>query len=201
MTTSPGSYDEPTDQALIARSRSGDKRAFDALVHRHHGWLHRFISRYVWNTDDAFDVLQEALAGAWLSLPRYDQAQSFNTWLRSIALNKCRDRARRNIVRRAFFAPASESRRIDDASDTALTPDMSLEFKQAADSLNKAIASLPRSLKEPLILTALEGLSQKETAELLHISIKAVETRVHRAKQKLAKQLDQSQMHVLLHKT
>jgi RNA polymerase sigma-70 factor (ECF subfamily) len=56
--------------------------------------------------------------------------------------------------------------------------------------LESAITKLPRALKEPLILTALEGLSHKEAAELLGISAKAVEVRVYRAKRRLSEWLN-----------
>ncbi len=189
---------EPSDQILIIRSIEGQRSAFTMLMHRHRNWLHRFISRYVWNAEDAFDVLQEALAGAWLSLPNYDQTRPFNIWLRSIALNKCRDHARKNILLHAIFLPDIESVPIDDVIDPALTPEMSVEFKQAAKMLYKAIADLPRTLKEPLILTTLEGLSRKESADLLMINVKTVENRIYRAKQKLAQKLDPSQLRILL---
>jgi len=150
----------------------------------HKTWLYRFIRRYVPDGDEAYDVLQDSFVAAWSALPRYDPARPFEAWLRHIALNKCRDRARRNAVRHAALRlfgreppqPASPPEGAQDAHFTAL---------------EAAIARLPLALKEPLILTALEGLSQKEAGALLGISTKAVETRVYRAKQRLAGLLDQ----------
>lgn len=57
--------------------------------------------------------------------------------------------------------------------------------RQALDRVSHAIAELPVALKEPLILRTIEGLSQAETAAILSISEKAVETRLHRARAKL----------------
>jgi RNA polymerase sigma-70 factor (ECF subfamily) len=65
--------------------------------------------------------------------------------------------------------------------------DESQELRLAA--LDAAIASLPASLKEPLVLTLLEGLSHKDAATLLGVTPKAVETRVYRAKALLARAL------------
>jgi RNA polymerase sigma-70 factor (ECF subfamily) len=61
---------------------------------------------------------------------------------------------------------------------------------QALKRLEGAIASLPRNLKEPLILTMLEGLSHKDAGQTLGINAKAVETRVYRAKRQLSQMLD-----------
>src|SRR5258707_6957326 len=69
-------------------------------MRRHRGWLYQFIRRYVADRDDAYDVLQESFVTTWGALSRYDPERPFEAWLRRIALNKCRDRARRNAVRR-----------------------------------------------------------------------------------------------------
>jgi len=67
---------------------------------RHKGWLYQFIRRYVADRDDAYDVLQESFVSAWGALGRFDPERPLEAWLRRIALNKCRDRARRSAVRR-----------------------------------------------------------------------------------------------------
>ena len=140
--------------------------------------------------DDAYDVLQESFVSAWGALSRFDPERPFPAWLRRIALNKCRDRARRNGVRRAalklfgFAAFGVPDETASHASDAAAAADSALRRLEAA------IAKLPRQLKEPLVLTALEGLSHKEAGALLEISAKAVETRVYRAKRQLAALLD-----------
>ena len=116
-------------------------------------------------------------------------------WLRRIALNKCRDRARRNLVRRTALRmlglaeqSASPAAAATPAADSAAATD------QARSRLEQAIARLPQQLKEPLILTMLEDMSHKQAGELLGINAKAVETRVYRAKRRLATMLDRSDL-------
>src|SRR5215813_2702816 len=89
------------DASLALAARQGDQPAFAALMRRHKQWLYRFVRRYVGDRDDAYDVVQESFVSAWGALSRYDPGRPFEAWLRRIALNKCRDRARRNAVRRA----------------------------------------------------------------------------------------------------
>jgi RNA polymerase sigma-70 factor (ECF subfamily) len=181
--------EELPDAQLAIAARDGDEAAFGAIMRRHKGWLYRFIRRYVADRDDAYDVLQESFVSAWGALSRFDPERPFQAWLRRIALNKCRDRARRNTVRRAAlrlfgFANSATQSESTPPGDSAAASD------QAVRRLEGAIAKLPRQLKESLVLTMLEGLSHKETGALLGINAKAVETRVYRAKRRLAAELD-----------
>lgn len=165
-------------------------------MRRHKGWLYQFIRRYVADRDDAYDVLQESFVSAWGALSRFDPERPFEAWLRRIALNKCRDRARRNAVRRAALAILGVSANLGEPAATP--PDSAHQVDHALQRLEGAIAKLPRPLKEALVLTALEGLSHKEAGETLGINAKAVETRVYRAKRRLALVLDPGDLADLL---
>lgn len=181
----------PSDTALIAAAIEGNDAAFGQLVARHKDWLHRFVRRYVGGAqDDAFDVAQEAFFAAWLALSRYDPAQPFEAWLRRIALNKCRDRARRNAVR-SFLVRArvleDGSEELPDAPDPAPGPEALTAAREELRQLEAALGRLPRGLMEPLLLTTLEGLSHQEAGELLGLNAKAVEMRVYRARERLKK--------------
>ena len=180
--------DEPPDAALALAARQGDHNAFAAIMRRHKGWLYRFIRHYVADREEAYDILQESFVSAWNALSRFDPERSFAAWLRRIALNKCRDRARRNAVRRAAFAVLAFGTPVGES--TAPAADSTTAASQALRRLETAIAKLPRQLKEPLILTMLEGLSHKQAGALLGINAKAVEMRVYRAKRELAAELD-----------
>lgn len=187
--------EEPSDADLVARTRKGESHAFTLIMRRHKGWLYRFVRRYVGDSEEAYDLVQESFASAWSALGRYDPERPFGIWLRRIALNKCRDRARRNAVRRAVFGflGGAEPERTD-VADSAPTPDAATAADHALRRLDGALAALPAALKEPLVLTAIEGLSHKEAGELLGLNPKAVETRVYRAKKRLAELLDPSDL-------
>jgi RNA polymerase sigma-70 factor (ECF subfamily) len=187
--------EEPSDQTLTARAVKGEQAAFAILMRRHKGWLYRFVRRYVLDGEEAYDVLQESFASAWSALSRYDPERPFEVWLRRIALNKCRDRARKAAVRRALFGflgGAPDQR--PEIPDPARGADEAAASRQALARLEAAIAALPQGLKEPLVLTALEGLSHKEAGEILGMNAKAVETRVYRARKQLAAVLERSDL-------
>lgn len=186
------------DSELVRRARAGEQRAFSLLMGRHKHWVYRFVRRYVGDADEAYDVTQDAFVAAMSNLHRYDAGRPFDAWLRRIALNKCRDRARREAVRRAFGLSRRGPEETEAVADPAVGADRTLAAGSALKALDQAIAALPAALKEPLVLTVLEGLSQKEAGETLGLSAKAVEVRVYRAKRQLAERLDREHMAELL---
>jgi RNA polymerase sigma factor (sigma-70 family) len=187
-----------SDADLVRRARAGEQRAFSLLMGRHKHWLYRFVRRYVGDAEEAYDVLQDAFVAAMSNLSRYDPERPFEAWLRRIALNKCRDRARREAVRRAFGLSRRGPEEIEAVADTAVIADQRLTASHAIKALDRAISALPAALKEPLVLTVLEGLSQKDAGALLGLSAKAVEVRVYRAKKQLAETLERDDMDELM---
>jgi RNA polymerase sigma-70 factor (ECF subfamily) len=178
------------EESIEVRAAAGDRAAFTALMTATKADLYRFVRRYVGDEAEAHDVLQEAYASAWLAMRRYDPARPFEVWLRSIALNKCRDWSRRRAVRRVvrgvmgLDAPEATA-----VGDEAPTPETRLDDQRRAGDLQRALSDLPDGLKAPLLLATLEGRSHAEIAAILHTTPKAVETRIARARRKLAEVL------------
>ncbi len=170
-----------TDEALAASAAQGDCAAFNALVKRHKEPLYRFVRRYVGQADDAYDILQDSFVSAWAALPRYDPERPFAPWLHRIALNKCRDFGRRQAVRRALLRIVAVEPQEASPSDAEVM-DAEAQASNKLRRLNRAVADLPVRYKEPLLLTAMEGRSHDEAAQILGISSKAVEMRVYRAR-------------------
>jgi RNA polymerase sigma-70 factor (ECF subfamily) len=175
------------EQSIEVRAAGGDPVAFTALMTATKAALYRFVRRYVGDEAEAYDVLQEAYASAWLAVRRYDPARPFDVWLRSIALNKCRDWSRRRAVRRVvrgvmgLDAPEATA-----VGDGAPAPEARLDDRRKAEALQRALTDLPDALKAPLLFAALEGRSHAEIAALLRITPKAVETRIARARKTLS---------------
>lgn len=169
----------------VAAALSGRQAGFSALMDAHREAVFRMVRAHLGQEADALDVTQDSFVAAFLALDRYDPSRPFRAWLLRIALNKCRDWARRRAVRR-FFTLA---RPLEDAlvvADDAHDPEQALASAHEVRRIHAQIAGLPDALKEPLLLCALEGLSQEEAAAILGISRKAVETRLYRARQKLS---------------
>lgn len=188
MTSGAG---DAEDAALAQRAAQGDERAFGQLMRRHKGPLHAFARRHVGDPEAAAEVVQESFVAAWKALDRYDAARPFGAWMRAIVLNKCRDRGRRLLVRRMILGERSiDAPGAPDYADPEPGPEATTVRAEEIARLEAAIARLPDQLKEPLILTYLEGYSQQEAADLLNVSVKTVETRAYRARKRLADWLE-----------
>jgi RNA polymerase sigma factor CnrH len=176
---------ECTDGELAALTLAGRQSAFAEIMRRHREPIYRTIRGNVGSSEDALDLVQECFVAAYKRLDSYDQARPLRAWLARIAINKCRDWGRRRAVRRLLFSSST-------AQDEALLADPAPPLDEAAadreelDRLWRAIAELPRNLKEPLVLRVIDELSQAEVAAVLRISEKAVETRVYRARKRLS---------------
>lgn len=179
-----------SDAELARAAAAGDDRAYGQLVARHKEPLFRLLRRYLGDADEAQEAAHEAFIAAWGALARYDPARPFGSWLRTIAINKARDRGRRIAFRRLIFGdrPYEPGGPLDPA-DEAPTPVEALLERERVEALAAAIARLPDALKAPLVLTAIDGCSQQEAAAILGVSAKAVETRVYRARRQLAEAL------------
>jgi RNA polymerase sigma-70 factor (ECF subfamily) len=172
------------DAALVNKALAGEQQAARQLVERHREAVYRLARSATGDADEAFDITQEAFVAAFAALHRYDPARSFRGWIAAITLNKCRDHARRRTVRRFLGMPMPQNAADWIAEDAPLTDTIAADRAELAATA-RAIAALPASLKDVLILRTIEGLSQEETAKALGISAKAVETRLYRARQKL----------------
>lgn len=175
-----------SDGELAALTLAGNQQAFAEIMHRHRRTIFRLIRGHIGNSDEALDVFQDCFTSAFKRLDTFDQSRSMRAWLSQIAINKCRDWARRRAVRRFLLLQPSPDADTHQVADPAPRPDESAADREEFERLWQAIAELPSSLKEPLILRTIEGMSQSEVAAILHISEKAVETRVYRARRALA---------------
>lgn len=175
---------EYTDGELAALALTGRQTAYGELMRRYREPVYRLVRSHVGDTDEALDVVQESFVAAFASIGRYDRIRPFRHWINRIALNKCRDWGRRRMVRRLFsFALPLEA--ASEIVDTDVAGEAAIDDARTLARVNKAIAALPASLKEPLILTAVDGLSQADAAAVLGISEKAVELRIYRARKAL----------------
>ncbi len=173
------------DAVLVRGALAGDPQAERALVERHREAVYRLARTATGDAEEAFDITQDAFIAAFGALSRYDPTRSFRGWIAAITLNRCRDWARRRVVRRFLGLPLPDNA-AEWIADDAPSPETQAADRAALAATARAIAALPSSLKDVLILRTIEGLSQQETAAALGISAKAVETRLYRARQKLA---------------
>lgn len=173
------------DGDLAALALAGQQAAYRALLDRHRDRVLRIARHHCGDDDAALDITQQTFISAFAALPRYDRARPFAHWIARIAINKSHDRVRRRKVL-GFFHLARPLEAALERDDGAVAPDRQAEDRQELTRAMDGIARLPARLKEVLVLRCIEGLSQAETASLLQVSEKAVETRLYRARAKLS---------------
>lgn len=174
---------------LATLSIAGREAAFAEIMRRHRQSVFRMVRACVGEADEALDLLQETFVAAHQAMPRYDGDRSMRAWLSTIAINKCRDWGRKRTVRRFLSFATPIGPEAEAVADDQVAIDDATGDRQELDRVTRAISTLPANLKEPLVLRTIEGLSQAETAEVLAISEKAVETRLYRARRSLADKL------------
>jgi len=180
------------DNELARRAAEGDRRAFDALVHRWRDKLWGVASRMCRDYDDAQDVLVGAFSRAFTRIEQFRGDASFGTWLFRIAANECMG-LRRSETRK----PESLDRLTGEGIRTLDLPDISAlpEDQAISSDLMNAVDRAARSLSEPLrvvfLLRDVEDFSNDDVAEILGISIAAVKSRLHRARASVRKHLEE----------
>lgn len=178
-----------TDGELATLSIAGRQAAFAEIMRRYRQPVFRLARACTGEPDEALDLVQETFVAAHQAMPRYDGNRSMRAWLSTIALNKCRDWGRKRTVRRFLSFAIPVGVEAEAVTDDQVPIDDAESDRRELDRVTRAIAALPVALKEPLVLRTIEGLSQAETAAVLSISEKAVETRLYRARAKLLEQL------------
>jgi len=185
------SDDQASDEALARSLREGDHAAFDELMTRYKARLYSFICRYVADREEAYDLLQESFVNIFQKIHLYDPERKFSTWAFQVTLNKCRDWGRKKALAR-ILSFSSLKKTDDNISflenivDHGPDPEATLIGKSEMEELAEAVVKLPEKLKIPLIMCVLEDMSQEECAGILGVSQKTVETRIYRARKKLA---------------
>lgn len=178
--------DGEPDGRLAARAVRGDRRAFAALVERHGPFLAQTARGFGLPETDIDDVVQDSFLAAWRGLARYDPERAFRTWLFKIAINKMRDTRRHRRVRSFLFgAIGYEETDESELVDAEPGPDREAGARLDLARVRSVLEQLDSVSREVMTLHALVGLSQAETAEALGLSVKAVEGRIARSRQKL----------------
>jgi len=179
---------EATDQQLVVRVQEGDKRAFDLLVLKYQHKVHAIVGRFVRDTDEVADVVQEAFIKAYRALPKFRGESQFYTWLYRIAVNT----AKNYLVSRSRRPPGSDVD-IDDAEyysgseylKDLGTPENQLFRDELESVIVRSIAELPEDLRTAVTLREYEGLSYEEIAEIMECPVGTVRSRIFRARESI----------------
>lgn len=170
---------EPTDEELFIRLQAGDVPALGVLFDRHCDGVFRMCVRLLGDTDAAADAVQEAFLRVLRYRRSWRERGSWRAWLHTVARNACIDRlSARRSEEDALSRFSSEIQQVS-RSESGGLPD------ERVERLEAAIAVLPRTRREALVLRRFHGFTYREIGIICDISESAARVRVHRALQDL----------------
>lgn len=174
-----------TDQQLVKRAQKGDTRAFDLLVLKYQGRLAALVARYVQDSSEVEDVVQEAFIKAYKALSKFRGDSAFYTWLYRIATNAAKNYLVTRGRRPSADVDVSDAEFIEEAESLreSETPESHLFGQELADVVSSTLASLPEELRAALMLREFEGMSYEEIADVMACPVGTVRSRIFRARE------------------
>ncbi len=183
---SVNSLGELTDETLMYRVQKGDQQAFQYLVKKYLSALHGFARRIMNNSHEAEDIVQEAFLRAWNHAEQWQSGRAkLSTWLHSIVYHLCVDNHRKNKLVTVSFDNSMED---DESSEIPAAPDNLLK-EELSFQVEIALQKLPERQRTAIALCYYQGLSNIEAAEILNISVAALESLLARGRRSLRTQL------------
>ncbi|RDL44755.1 RNA polymerase sigma factor RpoE [Marinomonas piezotolerans] len=185
-------HDTSSDEALVKRVQTGDKRAFDLLVLKYQHKVAALISRYVQDKHEVLDVAQDSFIKAYRAIDSFRGDSAFYTWLYRIAVNT----AKNYLVSRSRRPPSSDVE-LDNEDEHAVysaladrsTPDANLNRDRLEKEIQSAIGDLPEELRGALTLREFEGLSYEDIAQVMDCPVGTVRSRIFRAREAVEKRI------------
>ncbi len=188
-----GSPSHPSDQESLHALQNGEDQALDRLIARWQQPLHKFAYHYVRNTTDSRDLVAEAFVRLYQNRLKLRPNTNLSAWLFTTLSNLCcnqyRWRKRHPQISLDNIPENSVESRNPLQAPTHLEPNQSLEKQEVLRALNHAIEALPHEYRIAVILHHYNKLSYQEIAGIIKCSVRGVETRLYRAKQKLRDKL------------
>jgi RNA polymerase sigma-70 factor (ECF subfamily) len=170
------------DDTLIARFAGGDQSAARILTERHIGRVLALATRMLRDTAEAEDVAQETMLRAWRNAAKWEPGKAkFSTWLHKVALNLCYDRLRKR--------KSSSLDEVAEPIDDRASAQQGMEADERLTLLKDAMEALPERQRAAIQMRHFEERGNDETAEILGVTVEAVESLLSRGRRALRDRL------------
>jgi RNA polymerase sigma-70 factor (ECF subfamily) len=179
----------PNDEKeLIKKCKQGDISCFGQLYQLYKRRAYSIALGMLGKEDEALDAIQDAFIKTFRNIKRHDSSKSFSSWFFSILINHCRDLLRQRKRRRREIS-------IDNANlynrlgvyNGRYSPELLLERKELTIRLWQVIGQLEVKHRQIIILRDFQDMKYKKIAEILHIPLGTVMSRLHQARKSLKK--------------
>jgi len=169
------------DRALVERAVAGDLDAFNQLVTLYQDYLFSLVVRVVNDRDSAADAVQEAFFSCYRNIHRF-RGDSFRSWLTRIALNAATDILRYRKRRPADAFPEWDDDSWQPPAGEDASPEREAVRRSTATILSKALAQITPDQRTAILLYDVEGFDYQEIADMTHVSLGTVKSRIHRGR-------------------
>ena len=179
-----------TDEELIARFQEGDEQAYVELVNRYRDRLMTFVFRFVYDMEQAEDIVQDALLKLYTHKHYYKNIAKFSTWMYTIAGNLAKTELRKKKSHKTINLSqmGPEDR---DYELPAVEPDTDelTQSEYIEKKIQAAIQQLPLHFRTVTILRDIQELSYEEISKIVDVPLGTVKSRINRARLQLQKDL------------
>ncbi|WP_239424005.1 sigma-70 family RNA polymerase sigma factor [Snodgrassella communis] len=181
------------EQMLVRKAQQGDAQIFSLLVNKYQRRLNHFLHRFTHDEQITLDLVQETFLKAYKALPQFRADSQFYTWLCCIGMNTAKSMAaisgrEPQMITEIVDDDGEQIDVLEYLSDYH-TPEGQLLNRELIDAVDEAIDNLPVSLRQPIILSEVNGLTYEEIAHVIGCPVGTVRSRIARAREILSVQI------------
>ena len=181
------------DKEWIKELKNGNPAAFKKLVGHHRKKVLNTCYRFLNSREDAEEIAQEVFIEVYKSISRFREEAALSTWIYRIAVTKSLDYLRK-LKRKKRFDYGKKINGFEKEVEhipapPGTNPEVELEEQERFGILREAMESLAENQRIALTLSKYDGFSHKEIADIMGITVSAIEALIHRAKKNLKKKL------------
>lgn|GEM_PF-187798 len=175
------------DRALVHAAKAGDRAAFSKLFEKHHGRVYAMCTRFLRNTAEIEDAVQQTFLEAYKSLHRFEERAKFTTWITRIAIHTCLG-FRRKLKRLFFSEDTLPDDRVEEAhfSNRPLSAEERTSYRRRRQAVSDLLAKVSEKKRVVFVLAELEGMTAPEISEILQVPDATVRTRLFHARKEFA---------------
>jgi RNA polymerase sigma factor (sigma-70 family) len=181
-----GDYKQDPDVQLMLQAGEGNLQSFEELVLKHQKAVLNAAYRYTGNPSVAEELAQDVFVRVFRAARSYRPEARFSTWLFTIVRNVCMNYKMREGKQDHQMDPDNDLVVISQGQEN---PEQRAIRRELEQKIQRAIMSLPETLRLPLILSQFQQMPYEEIAKVLELSVAAVKVRIHRARNALAERL------------
>lgn len=175
-------------EKLLKKAQQGDADAFEQLVAPYEQKIYALCLRLLAHREDAQDAAQETMLRLYRALVSYRGEAQLGTFIYRVTANTCMDALRRRNVRACESLEALDDVGVVPVDDSP-GPEETILRAEESERLSRAIDALSDEMRLPLVLREIHALSYEEVAQTLGLEMGTVKSRIHRAREKLARML------------